>query len=411
MNNVRVKVVRGIFLCIALLSMWLVSTCQFINVAYTAKAVPYSVSSNIYWIINAHSGKALTVYNSGTTAGTNVIQSNNVDGTNQRWNVTTNYNPNYSNQQFTMIMANGTPGLCLSVANSSLSNGVNVELGTTTEINSYWDITQIGTNGNYKITSKCGSTYALTVHNASLNNNANVFAYTYNSGIPCNDEWILVPVAGSALETVTIAVQLDSALQTEYLNNTREVEAIFADAMKPFYNKFHIQLVPSFYTLSTMEADYCPRPFYEGCNSYACEDVSECKNRNETPNHHKNFDFNALRAWNAYGMDGNQLRIILTGFQMCHISDSGSHSLGALGWWPDGRNGMVEINDYNRTYTQNVRVIQHELSHAFGCSHCDDTSCIMYDGNLNTLLDTEETYNLSTIWCSECEADFDRTKF
>lgn len=407
MNNVRVKVVRGIFLCIALLSMLLVSTCQIINVAYTAEAVPYSVSSNIYWIINAHSGKALTVYNSGTTAGTNVIQSENVNGANQRWEVNTIYNPTYANEEYSIFVPVCAYGKYLSVSSSSLSNETNVQLGSSgTSSTTHWDITQIGTNGNYKITSKCGSTYALTVHNASLDNNANVFAYTYNSGIPCNDEWILVPVAGSALETVTIAVQLDSALQTEYLNNTREVEAIFADAMKPFYNKFHIQLVPSFYTLSTMEADYCPRPFYEGCNSYACEDVSECKNRNETPNHHKNFDFNALRAWDDYGRDGNQLRIILTGFQMCHINGDNAHSLGALGWWPSGRNGMVEINTYNRTYTQNVRVIQHELSHAFGCSHCDNEGCIMNSG-----FDNIEEYNFDTIWCIECESAFDRFKY
>lgn len=407
-NNVHIRLWRRIILIITLFSMMLLTTCQLIKVTYSAEAVTYTIPNGIYWIINAHSGKALTRYNSGSGAGTNIVQSVNTDSTSQRWQVSTQYNSSYSNDQCTMIFAVGTYGECLATASSTLSNGVNVQLsGTGNTQVAHWDIVQIGSNGNYKIVSKCNSSFAVTVHNASLDNNANVFAYTYNSGIPCNDEWIFVPVAGSALETVTIAVQKDSALQTEYLNNNGEIHAIFADAMKPFYNKFHIQLVPSFYTLSAMQADDCGRPYDVECKYPYCQPDLLCYDGDRWPNHHKNFNYNALNAWEAYGRDGNNLRIILSGFQMCNNVDG--HSLGALGWWPSGRDGMVEINTYNRSYTQNVRVIQHELSHAFGCSHCDNRDCIMYNGDSNLNYDTE--YNNSTIWCIECESAFDRFKY
>lgn len=413
MNNVRVKVVRGIFLCIALLSMMLVSTCQIINAAYTAEAVPYSVSSNIYWIINAHSGKALTVYNSGTTTGTNVIQSENVNGANQRWEVNTIYNPTYANEEYSIFVPVCAYGKYLSVSSSSLSNGINVQLGSSgTSSTTHWDITQIGTNGNYKITSKCGSTYALTVHNASLDNNSNVFAYTYNSGIPCNDEWILVPVAGSALETVTVKVQMDASIGVQYLNDSYAVPAVFSDAAKPFYNKFHIQLVPSYYNVSYVPADDCPNTSYTAMcdpSNPICRPNSDCKNELNSENHHKNICYNALYVFNNLSMSGFDLRLVMTAQNACYINNAGDHNNLILGLAYSGYDSMiVKCNEYSRGHMLNVRVVQHELSHMFGCPDHEENGedCIMSSG-----FDKNYKYNLDDIWCSSCEAVFNRTKY
>ena len=367
-----------------------------------------------YWIINAHTGKALTVYNSGTTAGTNVVQSDNVNGTNQRWQVITNTNTSYPNRQFTLILAEGTYGKCLAAASSTMSNGVNIQLSNDcTAATSNWDIYKPSTKGNYMIQSKCGANFVVAVENSS---NTNVYINTYNGTDYCNDEWIFVPVSGDALETVTIAIQMDSAIREEY-PNFADLTAIFSDAAKPFYNRFHIQLIPTFYNISTMEADECTLDYDIRCSATLCGSNSICQNKNVEPNHHKNFDFNALRAWNTYSMYGKNIRMNFTGFQMCHINGKGIHSTGALGWWPveddnrgtTGLDGMVEINNYNRTYTENVRVIQHELSHAFGCGHCDDEDCIMYSGT--TSLEESSIYNRDDIWCDECVSQINRTKF
>ena len=56
-------------------------------------------------------------------------------------------------------------------------------------------------------------------------------------------------------------------------------------------------------------------------------------------------------------------------------------------------------------FAGSVRVIQHELSHNFGCVDGECTtgsSCIMNGG-----FDNNSSYNLSNIWCSNCIADFD----
>ena len=255
-------------------------------------------------------------------------------------------------------------------------------------------------NGNYIIKSKINTSYALTTTGAKTTDGANVMLYTYSIHNNCNDEWIFVKCSGYALRSVNIAVQQDQTYLTRYNDQRNEVNKTITDAAKPFYTKWHIEFRPSYYTLSSMKLDDCPNGSNSQCTSTNCG--STCKNRISAPNHHKNFDYNALNAWKAYGMDGNDMRLVLVGVQLCH-EENGSHKNNGLGWWPSGKNGMVL---QNRTHMLNVRVIQHELSHTYGVSHCTSSKCIMNGG-----FDKNYVYNLDNIWCSSCAKQFDRTEY
>lgn len=353
-------------------------------------------SGDTYWIVNAHSGKCLDVANTATTTGANVLQWCNNNGNNQKWQITLSPNGNYY-----LIKPVHFSTAFLVAETTSLSNTTNAIITTSSATPAAgWYIDVISSNGNYKITSIVNANYALTTYNAGVNNGDNVFMYTYTSGNNCNDEWILVRTSGSAVRSVDIAIQKDNSYLSGIANEQRETFSVIADATKPFYRYWHIEFRPSYYTLSSMEMDKCPRGYYTECNTTQCGAV--CVNANTTPNHHKNFDYNALKAWNAYGMSGNDMRLILVNANLCH-EYNGAHNTNALGWWPNGNNGMVE---QNRSHCLNVRVIQHELSHTYGATHCGNAICLMEGAYDNTAI-----YNLNSIWCGDCRSNFNRTAY
>lgn len=255
------------------------------------------------------------------------------------------------------------------------------------------------------------SNYVVTTMNAATGNSANVGIYQYSAASTppttnwnlSNDEWIFVRCDGDTAEKVTVAVQQDWSYLARYSDagHPSEVNEVMADVGKPFYNLWHIELEPYYYNLSYVKAQDCSLSYSSGCTSSSCGSL--CANRKDPPNHHKNFNYNALNSWSTYGRNGKNIRIVLSAANLCHLS-AGAHSTGALGWWPSDlfSDGMAK---QNRDHMLNVRVIQHEISHAFGCGHCGSTDerCIMSGGYDNIYI-----YNNYTIWCSDCYHDFKR---
>lgn len=349
-------------------------------------------SGQTYWIVNAHSGKVLDV-----NSKNNVIQWKNNNGSNQKWKVVYNSSGDY----YTISPTNKS-NYYLSTASTSLANGTNVCITSGSSSNTTrWAIEKKSTNGNYIIRSKIKTTFVLTTQGAKTSDGANVMAYTYSSGNNCNDEWIFVNSSGYSIKSVSIAIQQDKSYLERFSSQPYEINKVIADATKPFYSRWHIEFRPSYYNLSSMKMDTCPNGYIDECTTSNCGSI--CENRKGTPNHHKNFDYNALNAWNNYGMDGNSIRFITVGADLCHKS-AGKHSKGALGM-ASGNNCMAE---QNRGHMLNVRVVQHELSHVYGAKDCGNkaTPCIMSGG-----FDKNYTYNLTSIWCADCTKNFDRTRY
>lgn len=377
---------------------------QFDSITSKAAQAPGLANNTTYWIINANSGLVLDVDHAGTSNGTNVLQWWNNDDYNQRWRVTY-----YTSGDYYTIRPMNATSMYLAASSTSISNTTNVCLRSTLNDASKWTITRnnssssvnsTASNKNYVIKNKKYPNYVLTIENAGTSAGDNAFMYSYSSENRCNDEWIFVPANGDSLETVTIAVQQDKSYINQPNRDPNEIGTVMVDAAKPFYTKWHIQFRPSYYTISYVKSDDCPRGYYSICNN-SCN--TTCQNKNKTPNHHKNFDYNAYQAWNTYGKDGKNLRIVFSNADLCHINGSGGHDLGGLGI-AHGQDMMVK---QNRGHMLNVRVVQHELSHTFGAkdNECGlDAPCIMSGG-----FDNNYSYNLDNIWCSWCQYKFNRT--
>ena len=361
--------------------------------------IPFFVNGGRYYIVNAHSNKLLNVANFGTTSDTNVVQWWNNGGTNNEWIITLLSDGYYK------ISPCHTSNMALDVLNNGTANGDNVGIYSVPSSGPYnssrWSISRVASTGNFKIASKNSSgTKVLTVENASCDNGANVFMYDYSSSYPTNDEWIFIPV--SSVNLVEIAIHQDPAYLTEFADSPSNINRVMADVGKPFYNNWAISLEPFYYNITYLPLQDCPFDYDEHCEEPECGNI--CVNSDTWPNHHKNFDYNAWFEWDNYGDDGKDLRLVVTAATLCHMSN-GSHSYGPLGM-ASGINSMV-FN--NRGHMLNVRVIQHEFSHNFGChdncgASANNERCIMDGG-----FDNDYLFNLSSIWCSTCEDNFDRT--
>ena len=371
-------------------------------------AAPGIVSGQTYFIVNANSNKLLDCSNAGTTTGTNVLQWWNMGDSNQKWKVT------LLSDGYYRISPVHAPNMCLDVLNNGTANGDNVGIYALSGSGTPWDsskwiITKLGENddsaGNYKIGSKLsGGSKVLTVSGASHDNGANVIMYSYSSGRPTNDEWIFIPV--QSVNLVETAIHQDPSYLDCFAGEPHNINMVMADVTKPFYTRWGISIEPFYYNISYLPLEECTFSYWVHCQSLSSACGTICANSYTWPNHHKNFDYNAHYEWQHYGDDNRDLRLAVSAGAFCHMHN-GAHCLCALGMCNDtkGKNTMA-FN--NRGYMLNVRVIQHELSHSFGCpDNCGaqdrDERCIMDGG-----FDRDNSFNHATIWCSHCEADFDR---
>jgi hypothetical protein len=132
-----------------------------------------------YRVISKKSKKALDVYNSGTTDGTNVDQWSWNGGNNQKWTLTHVGNGQYQ------AMGVGS-GKLLEVAGASTANGGNVQIFTSNNNNGQkWTVIPTG-DGNFKLLN-VNSGKAVDVSSGSTANGANIHQWPY--GGADNQQW------------------------------------------------------------------------------------------------------------------------------------------------------------------------------------------------------------------------------
>ena len=155
----------------------------------------------------------------------------------------------------------------------------------------------------------------------------------------------------------------------------------------------------------SMPLESCSLGYFTVCTYSNCGNT--CQNSYTTPNHHKNFDYNCYFAQATYGYSGWDLALAVSSATLCHIHGSGHDTCG-LGMVPSvGSDFAMTKLTTGRGNPGNVRVIQHELTHTFGCSDGGCTSgqnCIMNGG-----FDSNSTYDLTNIWCTAHQNSFNRT--
>lgn len=214
---------------------------------------------------------------------------------------------------------------------------------------------------------------------------------------------ISIPVQAYPERTVYIRVFKDASYQDMYSSNTSELNTTMTYVSYPFFNKWNIVLSPSYTTFSGAPLESCGKGYYTVCNNTQCG--STCQNNSSTPNHHKNFDFNYYYIRSHASYSAYDLGFAVTSAKLCHKHSGGTHDTCGLGMVSGNTFGMAKQTTSRGTML-NVRVIQHELSHCYGCSDHSDAGerCIMSGG-----FDNNYTYNLTSIWCTTCTSNFNRT--
>jgi hypothetical protein len=181
-------------------------------------------------------------------------------------------------------------------------------------------------------------------------------------------------------------------------------ENIVNTAKYPFAQKWNIILNASYEKVGPLPVESCPLSNNTHCSASTCGSATSCTNSISNNIHHKNISKNLNIVKNSFSVSPYDLMTTFIGTYACSKNGS-THTFPA--GVADVR-GSYSICTFVSTATTNfkVRALQHEISHNFGCSHCQGYStpaCIMkgsYDLN---------TSNLSDIWCTYCENNyFDR---
>jgi hypothetical protein len=153
-----------------------------------------TVADGTYRVISKKSKKALDVYNSGTTDGTNVQQWGWTGGNNQKWALT-----HLSNGQY-QAMGVGS-GKLLEIAGASTANGANVQIWSSNNNNCQkWTVTPTG-DGNYKFLN-VNSGKAVDVSGGSTADGANVLQWTYSGSD--NQQWMPTLISAAPVAPVLV---------------------------------------------------------------------------------------------------------------------------------------------------------------------------------------------------------------
>jgi Ricin-type beta-trefoil lectin domain-like/Glycosyl hydrolases family 43 len=137
--------------------------------------------STSYHISNIHSSLLLDVTSASKTAGAQVIQWSNTNGTNQDWTLV-------SAGSGYFYITNKNSGLYLDVSSSSTATGANVVQWTSSSGTSQqWSLVAIS-GGHYNIVNR-NSSLLLDVNGGSTSTGATIIQWTNNGG--SNQQWVL----------------------------------------------------------------------------------------------------------------------------------------------------------------------------------------------------------------------------
>lgn len=221
-----------------------------------------------------------------------------------------------------------------------------------------------------------------------------------------SDNLVVSPYYSSVDTTriIKLRVLLDNAYRRVYGNNyMSEATTRVGLADYPFIETWRIGFSESFTGIINLPIDGCSRPDTEFCLDSVCGE--NCNNDYADDVHHKNGAKN-LNKTKAYIKDSNyDIFMVMTATPLCYVGDGDHYEIYGV----TNLNGSYAFITNQPKISTNVRVriMQHEISHMFGCpDHSFDgtTRCIMNGGYDGISLYTKN------VWCSDCMRAFDATK-
>ena len=174
----------------------------------------------------------------------------------------------------------------------------------------------------------------------------------------------------------------------------------FSWAAQAFERKWNIIMNPTTATkVSIAVVNLCARPMSMYCDDSICG--SPCDNSLNGTVHHKNGFRIIGKTQTDFSLSGSDLMVTLLGTPLCHVNSDGSHGA-HLGCAQNDHvitSNLLSYGDILR-----IRIMQHEMSHLFGC---DDGVCYPTDRCImKGSFDEDENLNGYNIWCRNCRTDF-----
>ena len=191
--------------------------------------------------------------------------------------------------------------------------------------------------------------------------------------------------------TVGLDVYTDSTFRSEF-SDVMSVDELFEKVGIPFEKTWNLLFSISEYESSGLPIDKCEQDVTDNCT---CVADSKCKDTTDTEYHHKN-SIKLVRMLQEKYPAGYYLEVGLAGTPLLCCNNGRDHHYN-YGVTIGKQYSYCGANKSNIQHT--VRVIQHEMSHMFGCldsPHDSKKLCTMNGGYDKFPLYTEN------IWCTDC---------
>lgn len=243
----------------------------------------------------------------------------------------------------------------------------------------------------------------ISAFSIALCGSVNVFA-DENMPVPTTEpaftvepESILMPkAAAETVKMLKLRVMLGTTYINDYDSSARDIP--YVDI--PFRATWHIGFEPSYTYITNLPIDMCTTGLNSQCINSVCG--SGCTNETNTSVHHKNAIKNKNLIKQSISSSGYDIMLTLVSSPMCYILGDGTHSVNnALGMTLINDNYTIVSNASSRTQIERVRVIQHEISHMYGCVDNDCTpgkDCVIKGS-----YDTSNLITTLNIWCPNCQ--------
>lgn len=215
----------------------------------------------------------------------------------------------------------------------------------------------------------------------------------------------------AANKTITVNVKIfqDRSYQMMYAD-TNNMYDTWQNVIPPFVAQWNLNLNPQIMNMgnNVSVTDTCTLGTLYPCTTNDCGVY--CINEYiQTSNHHKNLYAMYYQFANPSWRGNSDILLGVTAVYACANVDGVHKANYVYGLTGVSAGYTVIVNNSLKGMKSNVRLLQHELSHDFGC-HDQNGSTIVCTSGQNCInnggFDNNFNFNLSNIWCNNCKARF-----